>query len=286
MQHIQTYCRVFLSWKIDNNSKFIDANRVACKILGYSKDELLNMKMEEIMPLNNIEIGGKSWQEFLNKGTQKEECRFLRKDGTNIIEYVVIANIIPGLHLFSINDITERKKVEDKLKEALTIINKSHSVAFTWKNAEGWPVEFVSENVEKLFGYNTEDFISGKVSYSRCIHPDDLTRVANEVEKYSNEKGTAEFMHAPYRIITKEGKINFVSDWTFIVRNSDGHITHYKGIVEDITERKNAEDRLRSTNRQLEDIIEFLPDATFIIDKDKKIIAWNRAMEVMTSISK
>ena len=55
---------------------------------------------------------------------------------------------------------------------------------------------------------------------------------------------------------------------------------------EDVTERKNAEEALISANRQLNDIIEFLPDATMVIDKDKKVIAWNRAIEEMTGVSK
>jgi PAS domain S-box-containing protein len=56
--------------------------------------------------------------------------------------------------------------------------------------------------------------------------------------------------------------------------------------LEDVTERKNAEEALISANRQLNDIIEFLPDATLVIDKDEKVIAWNRAIEEMTGISK
>jgi PAS domain S-box-containing protein len=53
-----------------------------------------------------------------------------------------------------------------------------------------------------------------------------------------------------------------------------------------ITERKRAEDALRTANKQLQDIIEFLPDATVIADKDNKVIAWNRAMEELTGVSK
>jgi diguanylate cyclase (GGDEF)-like protein/PAS domain S-box-containing protein len=72
----------------------------------------------------------------------------------------------------------------------------------------------------------------------------------------------------------------------------DGH-EMILSIARDITERKRVEaalllheEELKATNRRLEDIIEFLPDATFIIDPDKKIIAWNRAMEEMTGVAK
>ncbi|HWQ09304.1 MAG TPA: PAS domain S-box protein, partial [Holophaga sp.] len=57
-------------------------------------------------------------------------------------------------------------------------------------------------------------------------------------------------------------------------------------IFEDIDARKRAEEQLRSLNRQLENIIEFLPDATFIVDREKRILAWNRAIEEMTGVPK
>ena len=51
-------------------------------------------------------------------------------------------------------------------------------------------------------------------------------------------------------------------------------------------ERKKAEKELRAAHQQLLDIIEFLPDATFVIDQEKKVIAWNRAIEEMTGVPK
>lgn len=54
----------------------------------------------------------------------------------------------------------------------------------------------------------------------------------------------------------------------------------------DITARKRAEDELQRAHERLQDIIEFLPDATFVIDKDKRVIAWNRALEQMTGVRK
>lgn len=54
----------------------------------------------------------------------------------------------------------------------------------------------------------------------------------------------------------------------------------------DITERKQAEEALRNSHRRLEDIIDFLPDATFVIDREGKVIAWNKSIERVTEISK
>jgi PAS domain S-box-containing protein len=50
--------------------------------------------------------------------------------------------------------------------------------------------------------------------------------------------------------------------------------------------RQQAEEALISSNQELNDIIEFLPDATFVLDNDKKVIAWNRAIEKMTGVKK
>jgi PAS domain S-box-containing protein len=54
----------------------------------------------------------------------------------------------------------------------------------------------------------------------------------------------------------------------------------------DITERKKAEERINKERRKLLDIIEFLPDATFVINEKREVIAWNKALEEMTAVPK
>jgi len=61
---------------------------------------------------------------------------------------------------------------------------------------------------------------------------------------------------------------------------------HAVAIIRDITQRKLAEQTLRRSQQQLHDIIDFLPDATFVIDQDRRVIAWNRAVEQMTGVRK
>jgi len=70
------------------------------------------------------------------------------------------------------------------------------------------------------------------------------------------------------------------------VKDKAGKIVKVQGAFQDITDGKRAEEALLDAYRRLNDIIDFLPDATFVIDCEGKVIAWNRAMEQMTGIPK
>jgi PAS domain S-box-containing protein len=64
-----------------------------------------------------------------------------------------------------------------------------------------------------------------------------------------------------------------------------GNITGAIETIRDITDRKRAEQEMVRATRERAEIIDFLPDATFVIDLEGKIIAWNRAMEAITGVS-
>ena len=66
--------------------------------------------------------------------------------------------------------------------------------------------------------------------------------------------------------------------------NSEGEIVGAIETIRDITDRKRAEQEIIRSRRSLADILSFLPDATFVIGSDGKVIAWNSAMEMLTSI--
>jgi PAS domain S-box-containing protein len=82
-----------------------------------------------------------------------------------------------------------------------------------------------------------------------------------------------------------------VGGWAFEtryspLRNENGDIDGVIGVSTDITERRKAEEELRTAHQRLVDIVDFLPDATFVIDHEKKVIAWNRAIEETTGVRK
>ena len=144
----------------------------------------------------------------------------------------------------------KRSQAEAALKDTMDIVNRSPIVVFLWENEEGWPVRFVSENVVDLFGYTAEAFISGKISYDATVHPDDLERVMDEVSRYSAEKGIQTFRHKPYRIITKEGDEKYISDLTTLRRNDHGEITHYEGILYDVSELIRKEEQIKASLKE------------------------------------
>ncbi|MBT4512318.1 MAG: PAS domain S-box protein, partial [Chloroflexi bacterium] len=157
--------------------------------------------------------------------------------------------------LVSMADITERKKAEEVLWESYYIINNSPAVIFLWKNEVGWPVEYASENVVELLGHSAEDFKSGTVPYATVVHPEDLERVGTEVSTYGQDPERTEFTQE-YRIIAKDGQTRWIDDRTYIRRDSKGNVTHYQGIILDITERKKAEEALQESESRFRELFE------------------------------
>ncbi len=141
------------------------------------------------------------------------------------------------------------RQAEEALRQANLVIENSPVVLFRWKATEGWPVVLVTRNVIQ-FGYRPEEFLSGAISYGAIVHPDDIERVALEVRKYS-EEGADQFQQV-YRIIARDGNVRWVDDRTTIERDASGTITHYQGIIIDITDRKTADRALENAKEQAE----------------------------------
>ena len=78
-----------------------------------------------------------------------------------------------------------------------------------------------------------------------------MERVAQEVDTFSKDKERTGFVHKPYRIITKDGKVKWLDDRTYIRRDNKGYITHYEGVVLDITDMMQAAEALRENEEKL-----------------------------------
>ncbi|MBU8871272.1 MAG: PAS domain-containing protein, partial [Gemmatimonadales bacterium] len=231
----------------------IHANPSFAKIWGYQNEAEVIGK-----PINNFLAGEEISLEIIEsiKASGKWDGEFtaVRKDGSTF-RAQASANSVHDTEgntvalYSSVFDVTEIRNSEEMLSESNDMISSTPAVALRWRNAEGWPVEYVSDNVKNLLGYTAEEFLSGKVAYSEIIHPEDLEVFGIEVAKYSSDKKARGFSHDPYRVITKDGETKWIADRTNFRRDENGEITHFRGIVLDITEQRNIqEERKRLEN--------------------------------------
>ncbi|OGQ96729.1 MAG: hypothetical protein A2521_07250 [Deltaproteobacteria bacterium RIFOXYD12_FULL_57_12] len=267
------------------DGSLVDVNSAYANIIGRSVEETLALTYWNITPpqytaqeqaqLDSLRATGRY-------GPYEKE--YTHKDGHLVpvrLSGLIFERGGEKLIWSSVEDITDRKAAEAELQkttrkreELESIINRSQAVVFLWRAAAGWPVEYVSENVRQ-WGYTPEDFIDGQVSYAGVIHKDDLERVGAEVLSCS-ESGVTEFRQE-YRVITKTGDILWTDDTTWIRRDQMGAITHYQGIVLDVSERKRAEAVLQRNEKLLRLFVEHSPAAIAMFDRDMKyIVASNR----------
>ncbi|HOO56752.1 MAG TPA: PAS domain S-box protein [bacterium] len=249
---------IIFRWKPGFGVEYI--NPVVTEIIGYSPDEIvgnLGFLVSKIHPDDR-----KVFMDTLNNLREKTplmkpvEFRIVSKDNKSVwIEARLIPLMDDNGNFASLKciarDITDRRSAEKAALESSKIINRSPVVVFLWKNEQGWPIEFVSDNVINLFGYSTEEFTSGTITYEETLHPDDRNRVYEEVAAHSSEPDRKEFTHMPYRIVTRNDEIKWVEDRTFIRRDESGAITHYQGIVLDITDRICAEEEREKLQEQI-----------------------------------
>ena len=117
-------------------------------------------------------------------------------------------------------------------------------------NLSNHSVQFLSSTPEKIFGISQEQFVEKPYLWREQVHPDDMQFVKNNQKKlYSGSP----IMHE-YRIIRPDGKIRWLMNQTFPKKDHQGQITHLLGITFDITNIKNYEYQLKTTNNELRDI--------------------------------
>lgn len=153
--------------------------------------------------------------------------------------------------------IVQRKRSDHALFAASQVVTASPIVCFRWQASDGWPVVFVSDNVRQ-WGYAPEDLIAGNPPFADLVHPDDLPRVSDEVLKRT-AAGEMNY-EQEYRLLTRNGAAIWVVDRTRVVRDEQGRVKWYDGVLTDISERKQRQTELsaalaeqRKLNKRLEE---------------------------------
>lgn len=173
-------------------------------------------------------------------------------------------------------DITEQVRAEEALKREQRLFVGGPVVVFKWLASESLPVEYVSPNVIQ-FGYQVEAFTRGEVMYASLIDPQDQERVRAEMQAYA--ESDVNWFEQDYRILHADGTTRWVYTFTRIIRDDYGDITHYDGYVLDMTDRKQAEERMRQSEERFRAFVEGIDDLVLQLDETGHIVYINDVAE-------
>lgn len=233
---------------MDIQGNFIYANDAACKMLGYSREELMKLHVSVVNPRATPERWVQVCELLKEKRNITIESIHRRKDGS---EFPV--ELSSGYFKFGdqeyvngfATDISERKRAEEIIKESEQNLKQAqryaHIGSWVWNvktNQLQW-----SDEMFRIFGIDKQTFTGDLQDViSASIHPDDREKVA-----VSNQSVIDHGKPLPleYRIIWPNGSIHVVwAEAGELILDKDNTVSLLKGTVQDITERKRLEEVL------------------------------------------
>ncbi|WP_158506755.1 PAS domain-containing protein [Geminocystis sp. NIES-3709] len=197
------------------------------------------------------------WQNMETKGYSQTEYRIVTHEGeikwvSSKAKYVQneqgIIIRIDGI----VTDITENQLIKIALAESearlKNLIDYLPGVAYQCLNDEDYTAIFISDEIERLTGYKTEDFITNQISLQAIIHPDYRNNVRKQINQFLEEKKCFEIQ---YIITTIDNQELWVYEKGRGVYDRNAQLKHIEGLIFDITKQKNTETELQNINQQL-----------------------------------
>jgi PAS domain S-box-containing protein len=216
----------------------------------------------------NTIVAGEVWHgEMINR----------RKDGSLYIEEMTITPLknADGMidHFIAIKqDVSARKQAEASLaaseSELRALVEQVPAIVYT-ESAETRETMYISPRVEKVTGYTPGEWIEDQELWMKMIHPEDREAVVNEDMRTTT---TREPFQAEYRILTRDGCTIWIQDEAVLIENPDGTPLFWQGVMYDITERKQVEEDMQTTNILLEQTLEQSPIPMVLVSMPDGII--------------
>jgi PAS domain S-box-containing protein len=148
-------------------------------------------------------------------------------------------------------DITERKRAEAELRsrqEMLELAQKSaQAIAFEWRIGNGQGQNRWSPDLEAMYGVAPGTYDGTFESWKKLVHPEDWPAV-NEAIKHAHETGD---VASEYRVVHPDGSVHWLQAKGRMLFDGEGRPTRMVGFMQDVTQRRQAEDELKRMERQL-----------------------------------
>ena len=261
-------------------------------MMGYTPDEVTKLTFKDFMTPESYERAVKNWNKataLIDKGVETGSVRlmqyeYVRKDGSTFwgeIKAKLLLDLdgqLLGTHGI-LRDITERKKIEEKLKESeeqYRLLTENTTDVIFIQNLD-MSIKYVSPSVEALSGYTPEEVI--KLGPHSLMTPESFERGLKEIQAdlaLAAKNPDHETSFRCYEYIRKDGSTGWGEFKPKLLRDSEGNIIAMQGTLRDVTERKKAEDALLQEQEKLESVTSTLKAGLAIISKDYTILWANK----------
>ena len=247
-------------WEVDKNGVYTYVSPKIRDLLGYEPEEILGKTPADMMPQHEAERISRLLRKIFaaHDPIVNLENINLHKDGHQVLLETSGVPLIDDkgklLGYRGIDrDITERRQVENRANELerkfITLLGNLQGIAYRCQNDQDWSMEFISENCNKLTGYQVADLVGNQsIAYNDLIHPDDRKGVWETAQKRIALDLPFQLI---YRIKTLSGETKWVWEQGIGIKDSDGKLIALEGFITDITERKQAEQENEKLQAQL-----------------------------------
>lgn len=235
---------------VEMNGELVEANQAAVKLYGYTREELLKLNIKDLRQSDDPETVEQQMLKASAEGLLFEALH-TRKDGSRVpVEVSSRGVMVEGqLMLLSvIRDITARKQVEQALQESEMRLARTQAIAHlgSWEHDLTCNHLIWSAEVFRIFGLQPEEFNGMYEGFLVLVHPEDRVKVDSfYCDSLHQGLPRYEVEHRIVRTATEE--VRWVHERWQHVRDASGKVVRALGMVQDITERKRAEERRNIT---------------------------------------
>ncbi len=268
---------------IDRQSgRFVDVNQKACDNLGYTRQELLGLRVPDIeISLPDVP----TWRRFVADPAHRDtvlEGEHRRKDGSTFPVEISVSDVTAQERPYRIaiaRDISERKAREKETRRLLEILEATPDYVGI-ADPEGH-IEYVNPGGQMLV--NDSRHGTTPAESIGHYHPAWATeQVRTEGLDQAARDGVWQGETA---VLTNDGQEIPASQIIIAHYDADGNIDHYSTIIRDIRERKAAEARVRREHTFIEAVLDSLPGIFYLVAPSGYLVRWNRNLEVVTGCS-
>jgi PAS domain S-box-containing protein len=254
----------------DSKGCFSDVNNQAIELTGYSRQELLKMNIKDLFSTEDLKHNGLQYEKLEEAKSLKSEREVLCKNGGKIFVEMNSRKMPDGTYQSFFRDISERKKTDEELRTTKIVFDSSIA-ANSIADIQGNLIE-ANKAFLTTWGYQNRNEVIGKPIASFLNSDNDTRKILNSLLLEGSWDGT-------YTAKRSDGSTFIAHSLASILRDETGRAIGYNSSVTDITDRRQAEEALQSSEARLRKLIHSIPDMVWLKDTNGRYLACNKKME-------